>query len=147
MSVTSNRAGRSGWPDLALALFAAGLTGLRIGRRGDVAGLLHPLDDLLDQLLEPLLRCLVAVLAEQLLQPLVGQHAAAQQRVEDRVVQRLHRPLVVGAAEVRIAETAGKQQVRQLRHQLVHVELVEQVGDEFAVAILHEPAQSSANAT
>ena len=43
--------------------------------------------------LEPLLRVvgLLPVLAEQLLERLVGQHAAVEQRFEDRVVQRLHR--------------------------------------------------------
>ena len=38
---------------------------------------------------------LVSRLAEQLLQCFVGQHPAAEQRFEDRVVQRLHRAVLV----------------------------------------------------
>ena len=50
------------------------------------------------EVFELLPRCLliaVGRLAEQLLQRLVRQHAAAEERLENRVVQRLHRPVLV----------------------------------------------------
>ena len=72
--------------------------GLEIRRAGDEALFHHALDDLLDEIFELLPRLfLIAVgrFAEQLLHRLFRQHAAAEQRLENRVVQRLHRPVVV----------------------------------------------------
>ena len=62
---------------------------------------------------------------EQPLHHLVGQHAAAHDRLEDRVVERLHRALVLRSGEIRIVEPARQQQVGQLRHQRLEVEVVE----------------------
>src|SRR6266850_7156780 len=81
-------------------------------RRGGHESLLHHLvDDLLDEILELLARLLlVAVrrLAEQLLQRVLRQHAAAEERFENRVVQRLHRPVLVAGGRIApwIAEPA-----------------------------------------
>ena len=119
--------------------------GFEIRRRGDVALLAHPLDDLLNQLFELRSRVrLIAVgrIAEQPLDRLLRQHAAVEQRVEDRVVQRLHRPLVV-VHRVRVAEAAREQQVGQLRDQILEIQLVEHVAGEFRVAVLHESMLSS----
>ena len=113
--------------------------GLEIRRHRDVALLGHPLDDLLNQLFELRARVgLIAVgrIAEQLLDRLLRQHAAVEQRVENRVVQRLHRPLVV-VQGVRVAEAARQQQVRELRDQILQIEIVELVADVFRVAVLH----------
>ena len=111
----------------------------RSGDARDVARLLHPLDDLLDQLLELLAQLLliaVGRLAEDLLEHLGRQHAAAEERLENGVVQRLHRP-IVGIRRIApgIAEPAREQQVGQLRHQLVHVELVESDGTYFGMLV------------
>ena len=116
----------------------AGLLRLEVGRRGDVARLLHLVDDLLDQLLELIAHLLLAALglvAEHLFEQIVGQHAAVEQRFEDRVVQRLHGAVAVVAGVARVPEPARHQQVRQFRHQLVHVELVEQIGNVFRVFV------------
>ena len=89
--------------------------GLEIGRHRDVAFFAHALDDLLDQLLELRSRIvLVGVrgIPKQLLDGLFRQHAAVEQRVEDRVVQRLHRPLFLVHAAARVPEPAGEQQIR-----------------------------------
>ena len=85
------------WRRPAAALRAALPFALEIGRRRDVARFLHPLDDLLDQLLEllpHLLLIAVGRIAEQLFEHVGRQHAAAEERLENRVVQRLHRPVV-----------------------------------------------------
>ncbi len=66
---------------------------------------------------------------EQAVQHLLGQHAAVQQRVEDRVVQRLHRPVVVALRIPRVVEAAREQQIGQLRDERLEVDLVEQVFD------------------
>ena len=110
---------------------------LEIRRRRDVALVGHPLDDLLDQLFELRARLvLIAVggVAEQPFDGLFRQHAAVEQRVEDRVVQRLHRPLFLVVA-VRVAEAAREQQIGQLRHQILEIQLVERVAGEFRVAV------------
>ena len=89
--------------------------GVEIRRRRDVAFLRHPLDDLLNQFLE--LRPRIALIrvgriAEQPLDRFLRQHAAVEQRVEDRVVQRLHRPILF-VHGVGIAEAARQQQIRR----------------------------------
>jgi hypothetical protein len=115
---------------------------VEVGRPGQESLFHHPLDDLLDEILE-LLACglLVAVrgLAQQSLQRLVRQHAAAEERLQNRVMQRLHGPvfLVVERIAPRIVEPAGEQQVRELRHEILEVDLVEQVAGVFRVAELH----------
>jgi len=113
--------------------------GFEIRRRRDVAFLRHPLDDLLDQLFE--LRARIALIgvgriAKQPLDRLLGQNAAVEQGVEDRIVERLHRALVIVAA-VRIAEPAGEQQVGQLGDQIFQIEVVELVARVFRVPVLH----------
>jgi hypothetical protein len=110
-----------------------------VGRHRDVAFLTHALDDLLNQFLELRTRvALIAVgrIAEQPLDALLRQHAAVEQRVQNRIMQRLHRPLgLVGP--VRVGEPARQQQVGQLRHQILEIQIVEQVAGELRVAILH----------
>jgi hypothetical protein len=79
---------------------------------------------------------LVAVrrIAEQPFDRFLGQNAAIEQRVENRVVERLHRFLVfVGA--VGIAEAARQQQIRQLRHEVLEIEIVEVVAGELRVPV------------
>jgi hypothetical protein len=83
---------------------------LEIRRLCDVPGFLHTLDDLLNQLLELLPHLLlVAVrrIAEQLLEQIGRKDAAAEQRFENRVVQRLQGAVVVvGGIAPRVAEAA-----------------------------------------
>ena len=126
---------------VAAALRPPVALGVEIRRRRDVAGVLHAVDDLLDQLFELLPHLfLIAIrrLAEDLLEHVVREHAAAEERLENRVVQRLHAAVVVvGRIAPRVAEAARQQQVGQFRHELVHVELVEERGDVFLVAIFH----------
>ncbi len=133
-------------PAVVLADAAAGpapvlALGLEVRRAGDEAALHHAVDDLLDQVLELLAHAfLIAVgrLAEQPLHRFVRQHAPAEERVEDGVVQRLHRPVLVGVRRVPgIAEPARQQQVRQLRDEILEVDLVEQVAGELGVAVFH----------
>ena len=111
-----------------------------VGRRRDVALLRHALDDLLNQLFELRPRvALIAVgrIAQQPLDRFLRQHAAVEQRVQNRVVQRLHRPLLVVHA-VRVAEPAREQQIGQLRDQILEIQIVELVAGEFRVAVFHE---------
>ena len=115
-------------------------SGSRSGGVGDVARLLHALDDLLDQLLQLLAHLLLAafgLVAEHLLERVLGQHAAVEQRLENGVVQRLHGAVAVVAGIARVPEPARHQQVRQLRHEFVHVEVVEQVGNVLRVFVFH----------
>ena len=80
-----------------------------------------------DQLVDPLLGVLgvLPVLAEQPLEHFVGQRAA-QQRFEDRVVQRLHRmPVVIAGHAVGVLEAAAEQHVREPRQQVLEIEVVE----------------------
>ena len=114
--------------------------GVEVRRGGDVSLLAHALDDLLDQLFE--LRSgirLIAVrrVAEELLNRFLRQHAAVEERVEDRVVQRLHGPVVV-VRRVGAAESARQQQVGQLRDQILEIQLVERVAGESRVAVFHD---------
>ena len=85
---------------------------LEVGRAGHEPLFHHALDDLLNEILELLPRLfLVAIgrVAEQLLKGLVRQHAAAEQRLEDRIVQRLHGAILfVAGAAPRIVESARK---------------------------------------
>jgi len=114
--------------------------GVQIGRRGDVALLRHPLDDLLNQLLELRSRVrLIAVrrIAEQPLDRFLREHAAVEQRVQNRVVQRLHRPLFV-LRPVRVTEAAREQQIGQLRDQILQIQIVELVAREFRIPVFHE---------
>jgi hypothetical protein len=78
-------------------------------------------------------------LAEQLLQRFFRQHAAAEQRLEDGVVQRLHGAVLVARRRVapRVAETAREQHVGQLRDEILEIDLVEQVARVLCVAIFH----------
>ena len=92
-----------------------------------------------DALEARLLLIAVGRVAEQLLDGLVGQDAAVEERVENRVVQRLHRAVVVvrGPGAVRILKAARQQQVGELRHQILQIQLVEVRAREFRVAVLH----------
>jgi hypothetical protein len=115
---------------------------LQIRRPGHEALLHHLLDDLLDQILELLPRAfLIAVgrFAEQLLQRIIREDAAAEQRLEDRIVQRLQCPVLIAARRIhpRIAEPAREEQVGELRHQILEIDLVEQVAGVFRVAVFH----------
>ena len=77
-------------------------------------------------------------LPEQPLEHVRRQHAAAEQRFEDRVVQRLHRAvLVLRRIAPGIGESAREQQIRELRHELVHVELVKERRGVFRVFVTH----------
>ena len=115
---------------------------VEIRRAGDEPLFHHAFDDLLDQIFELLARgLLVAVrgLTEQLLQRVLRQHTAAEQRLENRVVQRLHRPVLVAVQRIapRVAEPARQQQVGQLRHEILEIDLVEQVAGVFRVSVFH----------
>jgi len=131
--------------DLWLILPAAALTtspplGLEIGRCRNVALFAHPLDDLLNQLLElgpHLLLIAVRRVAQQPFDRFFGQDAAIEERVENRVVQRLHRPLLVVHAAVGVAKPAGQKKIRQLGHQIFEIQFVEQVAGEFRVSVFH----------
>ena len=128
----------------AAAALPAFALAVEIGRRRDVAFVGHPLDDLLDQLLELRPRfILIAVggIAEQARDRFFRQDAAVEQRVEDRVVQRLHRPLFLVVA-VRVAEAARQEQVGQLRHQIFEIQLVERIARKFRVPIFQTVAPS-----
>ena len=127
LSLAARARGRLPLPPFAL--------GIQIGRRRDVALLGHALDDLLNQLLELRPRVgLIAVgrIAQQPLDRLLGQHAAVEQRIQNRIVQRLHRALLVVHA-VRVAEPAGEEQIGELRHQIFEIEVVEVAAREFRV--------------
>jgi hypothetical protein len=67
---------------------------------------------------------------------MIGQHAAVEQRVENRVVQRLHRPLFVVHA-VGVAEAAGEQQIGELRDQILEIQIVELVARECRIPVFH----------
>ena len=123
--------------DLPLPPFALGV---QVGRRRDVALFRHALDDLLNELFELRPRVgLIAVgrVAQQPLDRVLRKHAAVEQRVQNRVVQRLHRPLLVVHA-VRVAEPAGEEQIGELRHQILEIQIVEIAAREFRVPVLHE---------
>src|SRR5215831_9101130 len=65
---------------------------IEVRRAGDEPLLHHLVDDLLDQILELLPRLLLIAVrrfAEQLLQRLFRQHAPAEERLENGIVQRL----------------------------------------------------------
>ena len=114
-----------------------GAVRLEIGRRGDEAFLHHPIDDVLNQLLELRARvCLIGIgrIAKQALQRFLGQHTAVEQRVHDRVVQRLHGAIVFGLPvhpAVGRLEAARQQQIRQLLNQLVEIQIVQRVAGIF----------------
>ena len=111
-------------------------------RRGrDVSLLLKLLDDLVDELVEPRFRvvAILPALAEHPLERLVGQETAVQQRLEDRVVQRLHRSSVLAGHPVRIVEPARQQEIGQPRQQLFEVELVELLAGVLGIAVFHRP--------
>ena len=79
----------------------------RSGGPRQVALRLQLLDDLLDQRVEPLLRVIgvAPVLAEHALERLLGEHPAVEDRLQDRVVQRL--PGVPGRRRRRTADRRG----------------------------------------
>ena len=112
---------------------------LDIRRGGDVALLLKLLDDLVDELVEARFRvvAILPALAEHLLERLVGQETAVQQRLEDRVVQRLHRSSVLAGHPVRVVEPARQQEIGQPREQLFEVELVEVLAGVLGIAVFH----------
>ena len=112
---------------------------LDIRRGGDVALLLQLLDDPVDELVEALFRvvAILPALAEHLLERLVGQETAVQQRLEDRVVQRLHRSAVLAGHPVRVVEPARQQEIGQPREQLLEVELVEVLAGVLGIAVFH----------
>ena len=89
--------------------------GVEVGRHGDVAFPGHTLDDLLDQSLEQRPRVVligIGRIAEQPLDRFVRQAAAVEQCVENRVVQRLQRP--VGLVRLaRMPEAAGEEHIRR----------------------------------
>jgi hypothetical protein len=124
---------------LAAALALAPLTfGVEVRAAGDVALLLHLLDDLLDQLLD--LRGGVGVgwIAEQLLDGIGRQQAAREQRLQDRVVQILARHLLIGIGRARIViEAARQQHVGELRNELLEVDAFELVAGVAGVSVLH----------
>jgi hypothetical protein len=102
----------------------------------------HLVDDLLDQVLELLTRLLLIAVrwfTQQLLQRFFREHAAAEERFQNGVVQRLHRPVLVAGGRIApgIAEPARKQQVGELRHQILEIDLVEQVAGVFRVTVFH----------
>ena len=74
--------------------------------------------------------------SEQLLDGVVRQHATIEQRVENRVVQRLHGALF-RIHVARAAEAAREQQVGQLRQQLLEVDALEVVAGEAGVLVPH----------
>ena len=124
----------------ATALGAARLLGVEIRRSRDVAGLLHALDDLLDQLLQLIAHLLLAafgLVAEHFLERVFRQHAAVEQCLENGIVQRLHGLVAVVAGVARVAKPARHQQVRQLRHEFIHVQVVQRVGGVFRVFVFH----------
>ena len=111
-----------------------------IGRRRDVALLGQLADQLLDQLLD--LRGGVSVrrVAHQPRDGLRREQPAVEQRVEDRVVQRLH-GLGLLVAGMRVIEPARQQQVRELREQILEVDALELVAGELRVSVLHGPSR------
>ena len=141
--MTSNLVGCGVSGPAAAALTTLALR-LEIGRRRDVALLGHAIDDLLDQLLELRSRLgLIGVggIAEQPLDRFLRQHAAVEQRIENRVVQRLHR--LVGIVHgVRAAEAAREQQIGQLGDQILEIEIVQLVAGEFRVPVFHESVEA-----
>ena len=115
---------------------------VELRRLADEAAFHQAVDDLLDQFLELLARFVLLAVggrAEQLVEGFVGEDAAVEQCIEDGIVQRLHRTVVVRAERIApgVAEPAREQQVRQLRDQIVEVDLVEQVAGVLRVAELH----------
>src|SRR5204863_9415199 len=78
-------------------------------------------------------------LAEQLLQRFFRQHASAEERLENRVVQRLQGAVFVAGRRIApgVAEPARQQQVGELRHEILEIDLVEQVAGVFGVAVFH----------
>ena len=122
------------------ALRSPRLFARQVGWRRNVARLRHPVHDRLDELLELVAHLLlgaVRLVAEELLEQVLRQHAAAEQRFENCVVQRLHRPIPIIGRVSRAPEPAREQQIRELRHELVHVEIVQQVGHVFRVGVFH----------
>ena len=114
--------------------------GFEVGRRRDVALLAHPLDDLLDQLLELRSRVvLIAVgrIAEQPLDRFLRQHAAVEQRIEDRIVQRLHRPVRRRRSPYGLPKPLDSSRSDSFDDQILEIELVEQVAGELGVAVFH----------
>ena len=63
-----------------------------------------------------------------------------EQGIEDRVVQCLHRALF-GVHVARAAEAARQQQVGQLRHEILQVDVVQQVAGELGVAVFHQASE------
>jgi len=69
----------------------------------------------------------------------IRQHAAVEERLENRVVQRLHRLLVVlsRARRARVAEAAGEQQVGELGDQILEIQFVQLVAGVLGVLVFH----------
>jgi hypothetical protein len=125
---------------VALALAPLAL-GVQVGAAGDVALLLHLLDDVFDQLLDLRRRVGVSRIAKQLLDRLLRQQPARQQRLQDRVVQILPRHLLIGIGRARIVVEAARQQhVGELRDELLEIDPLELVSGVAGVAILHVTA-------
>ena len=81
---------------------------------------------------------LLLVGVHQLVDRLLRQQPARQQRLEDGVVQRLHRVVRVGPGRHLLArEPARQQEVGQLRQQVLEVEAVEFVAGELRVPVAH----------
>jgi hypothetical protein len=114
---------------------------VEVGAAGDVALLLHFLDDVLDQLLDLRRRVGVGGIAEQLLDGLRRQQTAREQRLEDRVVQILARHLLIGIGRARIVVEAARQQhVRELRDELLEIDPLEFIPGVAGVPVLHREA-------
>ncbi len=130
---------------LALSALATGSVQLlRVGlaAEADVALFSKPFDQLLDQVVDllalPLDALGRAVAGKEPLRHFVRQHAAIQQRIEDRIVQRLHRAVIVALRIVRIVEPAREQEIGQAGHQLVEVDVLREIRDEARVAVFHQ---------
>ena len=133
---------------VAAQAFAPLALGVEVRAAGDVALLLHLLDDVVDELLDLRRRVGVGRIAEQLLDRLRRQQAAGQQRLEDRVVQILPRHPLVGIGRARVVvEPAREQHVRELRDELLEVDALELVAGVPGVSVLHVARNSNSTPT
>ena len=123
------------------------------GAHADIPLLGHLLDDLLDELFEPRLTLrLVGVrrVAQELLHGLFRQQAAVQERIEDRVVERLDGLVAVlviirgcQRVAVRVVEAAREKQLGELGDELLEVDAAEGLTGIPGVAIAHDGSRRS----
>jgi hypothetical protein len=130
------------FPFAAAAHRAARLLGLEVRRRRDVAGLFHALDDLLDQFFELSARAFFVAPRRHRrtsARAIIRKHAPIQQRLEDRIVQRPASSRSLSSSVSRgLPKPLDINQVGQLRHELVHVELVEQIGNVLRIFVFQD---------